>query len=67
MKLTDYQKEMLDGVHGQPKSIAMERMVDFGVAVEAEEMAELSNVHFGTCMLMPRSTPDYYKYELGNS
>lgn len=67
MKLTDYEKEMLDGKHGQAKSAAMERLVDFGRAVEAREMAQLSNVHFGTCILMPRSTPGYSKYELGHS
>ena len=67
MKLTDHEKQMLDGVHGQAKAVAMERLVDFGTAVEAKEMAQLSNVHFGTCVLMPRSTPDYYKYELGHS
>jgi predicted aconitase len=67
MKLTPYEQEMLSGKHGRAKSVAMERLVDFGLAVEAEEMAQLSNVHFGTCILMPRTTPDYFKYELGQS
>jgi predicted aconitase len=67
MKLTPYEQEMLSGKHGRAKSVAMERLVDFGLAVEAGEMVRLSNVHFGTCVLMPRSTPDYSKYELGHS
>jgi len=67
MKLTRYEQEMLDGKHGEAKQIAMEKLVDFGVAVNAEEMATLSNVHAGTCVLMPRSTPEYSKYELGQT
>lgn len=65
MRLAPYEQEMLDGKHGEAKRIAMERLVDFGVAVNAEEMAKLSNVHYGICALMPRSVPEYSKYELG--
>ncbi len=67
MRLTDHEKAMLDGREGEAKALAMERLVDFGQAVEAEEMARLSNVHFGTCVLMPPDTPNYFKYELGHS
>ena len=67
MKLTTYEQEMFDGQHGDAKRISMEKLVDFGVAVDAEEMVQLSNVHFATCIIMPRSTPDYYKYEPGQS
>lgn len=67
MKLTQYEQDMLDGKQGEAKRVAMERLVDFGVAVEAEEMVPLSNVHYGTCLVMPRSTPEYSKYELGQS
>ncbi|MBC8178136.1 MAG: aconitase X catalytic domain-containing protein [Desulfobacteraceae bacterium] len=67
MRLTTYEQEMLDGQHGDAKRISMEKLVDFGVAVDAEEMVQLSNVHHGTCVLMPRSTPEYSKYELGQS
>jgi len=67
MKLTTYEQEMLDGQHGDAKRISMEKLVDFGVAVDAEEMVQLSNVHHGLCVLMPRSTPEYSKYELGQS
>jgi len=41
--------------------------VEFGIAVGAEDMARLSIVHYGSCLLMPRITPDYAKYELGKS
>jgi predicted aconitase len=45
----------------------MEKLVEFGVAVDAKEMAKLSNVHFAACVLMPRSTPEYSKYEYGHT
>ncbi|OQY43303.1 MAG: hypothetical protein B6240_12715 [Desulfobacteraceae bacterium 4572_87] len=67
MKLTPNEQDMLDGRQGEAKRIAMEKLVEFGIAVNADEMAKLSNVHFGSCVLMPRSTPDYAKYELGHS
>lgn len=67
MRLTTYEQEMLDGQHGDAKRISMEKLVDFGVAVDAEEMVQLSNVHHGLCVIMPRSTPEYSKYELGQS
>jgi len=67
MKLARYEQEMLDGRHGESKRIAMEKLVEFGIAVNAQEMARLSNVHCGTCVLMPRSTPEYSKYELGQT
>ena len=67
MKLKPYEQDMLDGRQGEAKRIAMEKLVEFGIAVDAEEMAKMSNVHFGSCLLMPRSTPDYAKYELGHS
>ena len=41
MKLTPYQQEMLDGKHGETKKFCMEKLVDFGEAVEAEEMVDL--------------------------
>lgn len=65
MRLRRYEQEMLDGEHGEAKRISMEKLVEFGVAVGAEEMAKLSNVHYAMCVLMPRSTPDYAKYVFG--
>ena len=41
MKLTTYQQEMLDGKHGDAKKFGMEKLVDFGEAVEAKEMVDL--------------------------
>jgi len=67
MKLTPYEQDMINGKHGESKRIAMEKLVEFGVAVDAKEMVKLSNVHYGTCTLMPRSTPEYSKYELGQT
>ena len=41
MKLTKYQQEMLDGKHGEAKQFCMDKLVDFGKAVEATEMVDL--------------------------
>ena len=41
MKLTKYQQEMLDGKHGEAKQFCMEKLTDFGEAVEAKEMVDL--------------------------
>jgi len=41
MKLTQYQQEMLDGKHGEAKQFCMDKLTDFGEAVEAEEMVPL--------------------------
>ncbi len=41
MKLTKYQQEMLDGKHGEAKKFCMDKLVDFGEAVEATEMVDL--------------------------
>lgn len=67
MKLTTYEQEMFDGKHGEVKQFCMEKLVQFGEAVNAKEMAKLSNVHYGSCVLMSRSTPGYSKYELGQT
>ena len=67
MKLARYEQEKLDGNHGETKRIAMAKLVNFGVAVNATEMAPLVNVHYVQCILMPRSTPDFSKYEYGQT
>src|SRR5512137_796975 len=41
MKLTKYQQEMLDGKHGEAKQFCMDKLMDFGKAVEATEMVDL--------------------------
>ena len=41
MKLTKRQQEMLDGKHGEAKKFCMDKLVDFGEAVEATEMVDL--------------------------
>ena len=41
MKLTKHQQEMLDGKHGEAKKFCMEKLMDFGEAVEAKEMVDL--------------------------
>ncbi len=40
MKLTQHQQEMLDGKLGEAKKFCMEKLVDFGEAVEAKEMVD---------------------------
>ena len=41
MKLTTHQQEMLDGKHGEAKKFGMDKLVDFGEAVDAKEMVDL--------------------------
>ena len=41
MKLTPHQQEMLDGKHGEAKQFCMDKLLDFGKAVEATEMVDL--------------------------
>jgi hypothetical protein len=67
MKLTHYEQEMLDGRHGKAKAYAMERLVEFGTAVEAEEMVEVTMVHYISPLLCDRDDPDRGGYELGES
>ena len=47
MKLTKHQQEMLDGKLGEAKKFCMDKLVDFGLAVEATEMVDLSLVLCG--------------------
>ena len=42
MKLTQHQQDMLDGKLGEAKKFCMEKLVDFGEAVEAKEMVDVS-------------------------
>ena len=42
MTLTKYQQEMLDGKHGQAKQFCMDKLTDFGEAVESKEMVDIS-------------------------
>jgi hypothetical protein len=44
MKLTKHQQEMLDGKLGEAKKFCMEKLSDFGEAVEAKEMVDLTLV-----------------------
>lgn len=44
MKLTDYEKEMFDGVHGRAKARAMDLLVRYGEALGAEKLIETNNV-----------------------
>jgi len=43
MKLDREQQEMLDGKYGEARRFALEKLVDFGNAVGAEEMVPLSS------------------------
>lgn len=47
MKLTDYEKSMLDGSEGRAKQLAMDLMVRYGEALNAEKLIECSYVNVG--------------------
>ncbi|MHC1745426.1 MAG: aconitase X [Syntrophobacteraceae bacterium] len=66
MKLTKYEQEMLDGVHGEAKKLAMEKLVAFGEAVGAKEMVKLSFIHYIGCVKgLSRTSPEYQQFEWG--
>lgn len=44
MRLTDFEKEMLDGNHGRAKARAMDLLVRYGEALDAERLVETNNV-----------------------
>lgn len=67
MKLTTYEQEMLDGRHGKAKAYAMERLVEFGIAVGAKEMVRVSMAHYISPLLCNADTPERGAYELGES
>ena len=72
MQLTKHQQEMLDGKHGEAKKFCMEKLVDFGEAVEAKEMVDLVLV-LNCCPIYSkdRQDPETKKklemYDLGHS
>jgi cis-L-3-hydroxyproline dehydratase len=45
VKLSKYQKQMADGAHGVAKQRAMQRLIKFGEAVDAEEMVHVNSAH----------------------
>jgi predicted aconitase len=44
MRLTDHERAMLDGTHGEAKARAMDLLVRYGEALDAESMVETRNV-----------------------
>ncbi|NLI80338.1 MAG: DUF521 domain-containing protein [Deltaproteobacteria bacterium] len=72
MKLTKYQQEMLDGKHGECKQFCMDKLVDFGKAVEATEMVDLVLV-LNECPIWikdrrkPETLEKLNMYDLGHS
>lgn len=42
MKLTAFEQEMLDGVYGEFKQVAIEKIIGYGKALGAEELCEVS-------------------------
>jgi predicted aconitase len=44
MKLTDHEKALLDGTHGRAKARAMDLLVRYGEALNAERLVETNNV-----------------------
>src|SRR5512138_2204823 len=72
MKLTPRQQEMYDGKHGEAKKFCMDKLVDFGLAVGATEMVDLSLVLCGVPIWSknPRNPETLAKlnaYDLGHS
>lgn len=45
MKLTDYEQAMLDGEHGEPKSWAMDMLVQYGQVAGADNMVAVTQAH----------------------
>src|SRR5664279_3779052 len=72
IKLTKKQQEMYDGKHGEAKRFCMDKLVDFGQAVEATEMVDLSFVLCG-CPIWsknprdPKTLDKLSAYDLGHS
>ena len=72
MKLTTHQQEMLDGKLGEAKKFSMEKLVDFGEAIESKEMVDLVLV-LNCCPIYSkdRQAPETKKklemYDLGHS
>jgi predicted aconitase len=72
MKLTNYQQEMLDGKHGEAKQFGMEKLTDFGEAVESKEMVDLTLV-LNCCPIYskdrqnPATKKKLEQYDLGHS
>ena len=72
MKLTKYQQEMLDGKHGEAKQFCMDKLMDFGKAVEATEMVDLVlTLNCCPIYVKDRRSPEALKklneYDLGHS
>ena len=72
MKLTKFQQEMLDGKHGEAKKFCMEKLTDFGEAVEATEMVDLSLVLCGCPIYSknprdPKTLEKLNAYDIGHS
>ena len=72
MQLTKYQQEMLDGKHGEAKKYGMEKLVDFGEAVESKEMVNVSFT-LNACPIFskdrrnPATAKKLEAYDLGHS
>jgi predicted aconitase len=72
MKLTKRQQEMYDGKQGEAKKFCMDKLVDFGLAVGATEMVDLSLVLCG-CPIWskdprnPKTLEKLNAYDLGHS
>jgi predicted aconitase len=72
MKLTQHQQEMFDGKLGETKKYCMEKLVDFGEAVEAKEMVDLTLV-LNCCPIYsenrrdPATAKKLEMYDLGHS
>ncbi|HKI19230.1 MAG TPA: aconitase X, partial [Isosphaeraceae bacterium] len=72
MKLTQHQQDMLDGKLGEAKQFCMEKLTDFGEAVESKEMVDLVLV-LNACPIYSKNRRDpktaklLEAYDLGHS
>jgi len=53
LKLTDHEKRLLDGSEGRAKQLAMELMVQYGTALNAEKLVDCTYVNVGVLSPWP--------------
>ncbi|MDM8522026.1 aconitase X catalytic domain-containing protein [Desulfococcaceae bacterium HSG8] len=67
MHLTDQEKEILDGKHGEAARISLSVLVDLGELFQAEAMTDISQVHIDTTIYMVDAGVEFAEHmaELG--
>ena len=62
MRLTDDDRKILDGAHGEAARFAMAIVVRMAEAVDAEALLSIEQAHIDACALMSRSSLDVVSY-----